>query len=390
MLDIMTMRIALGTVSILVTVLFFMGVYRPTRSTFAGWWTVGLLCSGGSTSLLMLNGTSAQVVTNPAANVLSVLGTTCVWFATRSLRGGGLPQWLMPVAAAAIVAVSALDQPATNAWAGNGVLFAYMAVMFVLGSVELWRSWRSRRVSEGPVRSTEALVALLVAALAASVLAVFYSLRTVLFLTVGKDSGLFETLVGTGTTTAILLLTLVAVTFSASTIGWDQQTRVLRRRAVSDDLTGLLGRSEFLTWTDTALSQSSPGVSLVVADLDHFKRINDEHGHAAGDTALLAFADALRDVVGEGEFAGRLGGEEFALLLRDAPERATSRLESLAHALAQRSRTADVPLPTASFGIAAATQGDTLTALFERADQAMYQAKAEGRDRVVVYAEPAL
>lgn len=388
MLDIDTMRVVLGTVSILVTVLFYLGVYRPTRSAFAGWWTVALLCSGASTSLLMLNHTAAQVVANPTSNTLSVVGSTCVWFATRSLRGRALPVWLMPASAVAIVALSAVDHPSTNIWAGNGALFAFMAAMFLLGAAELWLSLRGRRAAEGALRSTEARVALLVSALAASVLAVFYTLRVTLFVAVGPDSGVFAAVVGTGTTTAILLLTLVAVTFSASTIGWDQQTRVLRRRAVSDDLTGLLGRSEFMSQVTRALSETSTGVSLVVADLDHFKRINDEHGHAAGDTALLAFADEIRRMLGDGEFAGRLGGEEFALLLADPPARATTRLEALAASLAQRSTSSTAPLPTVSFGVALGVRGDLLTELFENADQAMYRAKALGRDRVVTYAAP--
>ena len=388
MLDIDTMRVVLGSVSILVTILFFLGVYRPTRSTFAGWWTVGLLCSGASTSLLMLNGTAAQVVANPTSNVASVIGSTCVWFATRSLRGEPLPLWLMPVAATGMVGVSALDHPSTNAWAGNSVLFTYMATMFVLGSYELWTCWRGRRVSERADRSSEARTALVVSALAATVLALFYSLRAVLFVAVGPESSLFDALVGTGNTTGILLLTLVAVTFSASTIGWDQQTWALRRRAVSDDLTGLLGRSEFLVRTEAAVADSGVVISLVVGDLDHFKQINDEHGHAAGDAALLMFADALRGVAAEDEYAGRLGGEEFALLLRDSPEQASARLRALSASLAQRTQAAAVPVPTVSFGVAPATRGDSLSTIFERADQAMYQAKAQGRDRVVVYASP--
>lgn len=382
------MRVVLGTVSILVTVLFYLGVYRPTRSAFAGWWTVGLLCAGASTSLLMLNGTAAQVVANPASSLLSVVGSTCVWFATRSLRGRALPVWLMPTAAVAMLALAIVDEPSSNIWAGNAALFSFMAVMFLLGAVELWLSLRGRRMADGVQRSTEARVALLVSALAASVLAGFYVLRAVLFLTVGPETGVFETAVGSATTTAILLLTLVAVTFSASTIGWDQQTRVLRQRAVSDDLTGLLGRSEFMSRVNGALKETTQGLSLVVADLDHFKRINDEHGHAAGDTALLVFADALREMLRDGEFAGRMGGEEFALLLTDTPDRATTRLEALAAALAGQASHVAAPLPTVSFGVALGTRGVPLTELFERADQAMYRAKALGRDRVVTYAAP--
>jgi len=382
--DIETLRVVLGAVSLMVLVLFYLGVYRPTRSPFAGWWTLALLCSGLSSALLLMNGTPAQAFANPSSTVLSAAGVTCTWFATRSLRRDDLPLWVLPVGAGAVGALALLGGPGDDIWAGDGALFVFMAGMFVASATEVWIAWIARRREIG--MGGEARVALLVSALAASVLGAFYAVRATLFLMEGPASALFDAVAGSGVTTGILLLCMVAVTFSASAIGWDQRTHDLRRRAISDDLTGLLGRSEFLTWAETALAQSPAGVSLVVADLDHFKEINDEHGHAAGDVALLEFADVMRGAVDEGEFAGRLGGEEFALLLRDAPEVVVERLESLAVAFAARSVLHDTPLPTASFGVAAGTRGDSLTQVFENADRAMYQAKAQGRDCVVTYA----
>jgi diguanylate cyclase (GGDEF)-like protein len=388
-LDIVTMRVALGGVSILVTILFYLGVYRPTRSEFAGWWTIGLLCSGGSATLLMLNGTAAQAIANPASSVLSAIGATCVWFATRSLRGGRSPVWLLPVSAAAIAVFAALGNPATNTWAGNGPLFGYMAAMFIFGSIEMWRCWLDRRTDNGEARSTEAQVALLVSALAASTLAVLYTLRVILFATIGHEHPTFQTLVGTGVTTAVLLLTLVAVTFSASTIGWDQSTRALRRRAISDDLTGLLGRSEF--WKRAGAIVSRRGVRvgdvtvLVLADLDHFKTVNDQYGHAAGDEAIRAFARHLRAHLGRRELAGRLGGEEFALMLVvTTVEDAEHRVAQIARSFAHEQNAFDFPLPTVSFGLAAADIETTVDALFESADAALYQAKDNGRAQTVV------
>ncbi|WP_297081015.1 diguanylate cyclase [uncultured Demequina sp.] len=383
MFDIETMRLMLGAVSLMVLVLFYLGVYRPTRSAFAGWWTLALLCSGLSSTFLLMNGTIVQGLANPASSVASAVGVTCTWFATRSLRRSTVPIWVLPAGAALVLALAALGDPAENIWAGDGILFIYMAAMLGAAATEVWATWHEHRRELGS--GGEARVALLVSALAATVLCGFYVERAALFLAVGPESALFQTLAGTGATSAILLLCLVAVTFSASALGWDQRTHDLRRRAISDDLTGLLGRSEFLAWAETAVTDSPAGVSLVVADLDHFKQINDVHGHAAGDLALREFADVLREAVGVGEFAGRLGGEEFALLLRDAPERASERLDDLAAAFAARAASFETPLPTVSFGVAAGEHGETLTDVFEHADKAMYQAKADGRDRVVAY-----
>lgn len=383
------MRTVLGLVALTVFVLFYFGVYRPTRSSFSGWWTLSLLFVGASSSLLTFNGSDLQVVMLPASNVLAALCVTCIWFATRSLRRARLPRWLLAVAPIAILVPTVLDDPANNVWPGYGALFLYMAVMFVAASAETWRAWAARRARQGPAANNEAIVGLLVIALAGTVLGAFYVLRTVMHLAVGPESEAFATTAGSGPENAILLVSLVAVTFSVSAVGWDQQTQELRRRVREDDLTGLLGRTEFHVQSERACARArSRGARAhaVVADLDHFKEINDAHGHAAGDVALVAFAAVLRDELGRGEFAGRMGGEEFAAVLLDVDSaQAVARLDAIGRAFAARSSGVDFALPTVSFGLADLTDGATAAEIFERADLALYRAKAEGRDRVVEY-----
>lgn len=388
MLDIETLRVTLGAVSLLVLVLFYLGVFRPTRSAFSGWWTLALLSSGTGTLLLLLNGTPVQVIASPIQSVASVIGATCVWFATRSLRGQRLPLWLLPLCSAGILAVAMLQNPGVNIWAGDGPLFAYMAAMFLAASLEMWRSWRGRRGERDRRSTAEASVALLVSALAASTLAGFYLLRVTLYFVVGPESPVFERFVGTGATSAILLLCLVAVTFSVSAIGWDQQTRALRRRAMEDDLTGLLGRAEF--WARA--EETMPGAGrdalarpmLVLADLDHFKAVNDRFGHAAGDEAIIEFAGVLRSALRPGEIAGRLGGEEFGIVLDDADGGVASRIEGLAAAFARRTDVVEFALPTVSFGLATHVDADGLDDMFRSADAALYRAKSNGRNQAVM------
>lgn len=389
MLDNETMRIALGGVSLTVLVLFYLGVYRPTRSSFSGWWSVSLLCAGSSTTLLLLNDSALQVVANPVSTVLSVVGVTCVWFATRSLRRRRLPLWVLAVSPALILIPSLLQNPGDNIWAGNGALFTYMGAMFAAGSLEVWLAWHARRTRTDYEPNGEAVVALLVSAIASSALGAFYLLRSVLYFVVGPDSPTFETIVGTGPTTGMLLISLVAVTFSVSAVGWDQQTQELRTRAMQDDLTGLLGRTEFRLQAERAFDDArTTGVLalLVMADLDHFKAVNDAHGHAAGDRALLTFAATVKDSLEPGELAGRLGGEEFGLVLLDVDSAgAVARLEAMSSAFAARSDAHDFDLPTVSYGIAGLADGDSAAEIFERADIALYRAKADGRDRAVAY-----
>jgi len=127
-------------------------------------------------------------------------------------------------------------------------------------------------------------------------------------------------------------------------------------------------------------------LSVTVADLDHFKEVNDECGHVVGDTVLRAASERLRSVLRSYDFIGRYGGEEFLIVLPacDAP---------LAIAIAERARQAlsSPPLKvdtrslsiTASLGVACSTRGNTDPAvLIHAADQALYRAKAAGRNRV--------
>ncbi|WP_062132328.1 GGDEF domain-containing protein [Demequina aestuarii] len=391
MLDDETMRIALGAVSLVVLLLFYLGVYRPTRSSFSGWWTLSLLSAGTSSTLLLFNHGELQLVVTSGSMALAAVGATCVWFATRSLRRERLPLWLLGVAPVAILVSAIGYEPDGDTWVDHGLLSLYMAVMFVATAVEMWMAWRVRRAMAEHALNREALVALLVIAIAGSVLAAFYVLRTVMNVIVGPGSDAFQLTVGSSAEDALLLVFLVAVTFSVSAIGWDEQAHDLRSRAMHDDLTGLLGRTEFRAQAKLALAggdSSDDRALLVVADLDHFKDINDTHGHAAGDRALVTFATVLTDHLRPGECAGRLGGEEFGMVLLDVDDAgALVRLRAISDDFAARTSGVDFPLPTVSYGFARLRDGDAVDQVFEEADQAMYVAKAEGRDRAVRYTE---
>lgn len=166
------------------------------------------------------------------------------------------------------------------------------------------------------------------------------------------------------------------------------QVRELSRR---DSLTGLWNRGYLaeLMEREVALAQrNKQPLSLVVADLDLFKNINDKHGHAAGDHALLHAAKTLRSSIREMDHLGRYGGEEFVLVLPNCDlENARLTAERCRQALTAElvdTGKAQVRL-SASFGVACicASEIDS-DDLFRRADQALYQAKEQGRNQVVV------
>jgi diguanylate cyclase (GGDEF)-like protein len=164
---------------------------------------------------------------------------------------------------------------------------------------------------------------------------------------------------------------------------------VVQRQAITDELTGLVNRRRFLAALEAEVVRArrlGGPLTVVLADLDDFKPINDRFGHHAGDAVLVGFADVIRDHVRDVDVAGRLGGEEFALLLPETDlDGAQSGAERLRRSLAER----DLPLTdghvervTASFGVAQLGAGQSGDELLRAADAALYRAKAEGKNRV--------
>ncbi|MFC4454953.1 GGDEF domain-containing protein [Deinococcus sonorensis] len=151
-----------------------------------------------------------------------------------------------------------------------------------------------------------------------------------------------------------------------------------------DSLTGTLGRAAIQEALQDGLAYAEQGrgpLSLVVCDLDNFKTINDRHGHNIGDEVLRLAARRLRRNLGRNDQMGRWGGEEFLVVLPGV-----SKTDALAIAERLRREIAAAPLAglnvTVSLGVSAWRLGDTVSTIFERADQAMYEAKAAGRNLV--------
>lgn len=163
--------------------------------------------------------------------------------------------------------------------------------------------------------------------------------------------------------------------------------RLLRQRAETDGLTGVLLRNRFLELGREALQEAhgqQQPVAMLFLDADHFKRINDDYGHAAGDAALVALAARLRTQGRKDDLIGRIGGEEFAMLLPGVDHvQALARAEQLR--LAVRASHHPGGNLSASIGVASCAAGcsGSIESLLARADQAMRQAKSDGRDRVV-------
>jgi diguanylate cyclase (GGDEF)-like protein len=160
-------------------------------------------------------------------------------------------------------------------------------------------------------------------------------------------------------------------------VNLDELTRIANRRSLMQQLEQERGRSE----------RTGSAFCVALMDLDHFKQVNDRHGHGAGDEVLRRYARAVQRTMRETDIFGRYGGEEFLLILTATPPAgARVPLERIAAALAAADWPAIAPglRVTQSAGVAGFRRGESVSALLRRADEALYAAKAAGRDRFVV------
>jgi diguanylate cyclase (GGDEF)-like protein/PAS domain S-box-containing protein/putative nucleotidyltransferase with HDIG domain len=175
---------------------------------------------------------------------------------------------------------------------------------------------------------------------------------------------------------------------ASNQITLEQRVQSLHELATRDPLTQVANRAEFdrlmASYVESHLQRRIP-CSLILCDIDHFKRINDTYGHQAGDDVLITFAALLRRHCRSGDLVARYGGEEFVMLCADCDNAtATRKAEEL------RAEIAEFPMSalegrsiSASFGVTEVQSGDTPETMLRRSDRALYQAKSNGRNTVV-------
>jgi len=206
---------------------------------------------------------------------------------------------------------------------------------------------------------------------------------------------------------AMIVLVLAGSTFIAIRLQRIRQRLMQQKRALTralerighlathDELTGLVNRrrmSELMHAEWQRCERNARPLVLALLDLDHFKHINDTHGHAVGDQVLQRFARTVQAALRSTDVLARWGGEEFVLMLYDTdPDHARPlldrvRLRVQAQSIAAATQTVRA---TVSVGLAAGEPGESVEHILERADAALYLAKARGRNRVVQHGEPA-
>ncbi len=312
---------------------------------------------------------------------------------------------LLVGAAATEVMLAAPGLQVREPWVGHGAAVVFVALAIVAGRVSLRHYRRAALLN---ITASIVLVSVFIAGTTGvggievfylwPLLGAAYLLRRRevvgygLFAAAGYGVALSVRAEGAFPTGQYLLYltasTVVVATVRALSEHLHQLIRTLRTSSATDPLTGLLNRRSFdrrfLAAVVDAQREGLP-LTVMLLDLDHFKQVNDEHGHAVGDRALVRFAELLLSQSRASDLVARVGGEEFAVVLPGATlAQAVRRAEQFANAW-RVDRSVDGLALTVSIGVAGlARPEDTPGTLLMRADAGVYRAKAEGRDRVVL------
>jgi diguanylate cyclase (GGDEF)-like protein len=184
------------------------------------------------------------------------------------------------------------------------------------------------------------------------------------------------------------LVVVLAALLATLALHHNRNSRRLQKLALTDELTGVPNRRSVLSMLPEKLGNPARSTAVLIVDVDHFKRINDGFGHATGDRILKLVADRLGAALREPEFFGRIGGEEFLVVVPGADlATAQNRAEALRLEVSHCDIAALVPelaSITVSIGIAISRPDDNTRTILQRADGALYRAKAAGRNRVHV------
>ncbi|CAI8907594.1 GGDEF domain-containing protein [Pseudomonas donghuensis] len=354
---------------------------RGVREQTLGYLGGMLLLAACGVTLISLRGMAPDFIALVLGNVILLLGAALNWTAMRVFTGRPphLPGMLAGAAAWLLWGL----MPGFYTDLGLRVT-VYSMLVAAYGSLSIIELWRSRRQFE---------VAYLPALMLMLVHTGFYCVRSVADHGVSLDQAIASNGHGTGFFSFMLFESMLyAIGIAYVTLAMVRERTELKFKAAAyaDPLTGVGNRRAFMSCGEKLLADCArrgEPVSLLLCDLDHFKRLNDTHGHQTGDQALIAFAQVTSNSVRQEDVFARIGGEEFACLLANTDAQT-------ARQVAQRICDSFYVVPmlepgflSVSIGIVGASgPGEhDLSRLLSKADNALYAAKRQGRNRVHLY-----
>jgi diguanylate cyclase (GGDEF)-like protein len=375
-LDVPTLFIVSTCVVALLGLFLFFAWIQDRNIRALAWWGAGYLIGGFAVALWMLDAAVSPPLPYGLSNALLFVACGMIWNGARVFHGRQLRPFAL--SAGAFTWLIACQFSAFTQSGGNRVILSSIIVSAYtfFTAKELWRERREAWRSRWP--------AILVPLLHGLVF------LPPIPLAVMRPAEQGASLLSSGWMAVFTLETLlyaVGAAFIVLIKVKDRVEHIHKTAAVTDPLTGLLNRRGFLERAEALIGRKSAQHwrgTVLMFDLDHFKSINDGHGHAVGDEALRVFGTTIKANMRANDIIGRIGGEEFAALLSSTPAEATAVAERVRAAFA----IAGVEIcgrhlgATVSIGAAGARMpGCDIYTLLARADAALYRAKANGRNR---------
>lgn len=380
-LDLTSILLVSQIVSVACGLMFALDARRE-RTGFGFWFACAFLSAPvASVFYLLPRVDGSWTWADPVGNALSTFAISLTWIGARAVNGRSLP-YSIAIAVPAVIALAVLlTRSPAGPWTGALPFFLSFAGFAVMAAVEFWR---------GGLEDEHRLRQSTILAIICAINAVWYLARAVGLVTLGADSWFFRHALGPEVTAVLVLVLIVVASINLVAITRERALRQTAAYAAQDSLTGLLNRREFIRRVEQLSERREAGAgscALLLFDLDHFKAVNDTHGHLVGDEVLKAFARIARAALRRHDLLCRYGGEEFAALLPDvAPDEAFAIAERIRLALESNSEgVLGRVKPTTSIGIAMCGTPDIpLFALMEQADHALYRSKNEGRNRTSI------
>ena len=361
-------------------VLFLLFWLKNRQETWFAWWSATFFLGDGATALFMLRGFGAELPSIGLGNVALIAAFACTWQGARAFDGRP-PLWLA-VFATPLVWLAACLVPGFMDNVAARVVFSSLLIAPLVGltAFEFWRGRAEALPARWPIIVLFASFSL------------FFVLRVPLVNLLPFPFGALPMRPGwVGAFNLVMFFHTVLITVLIVAMSKERLELEQRTKAQTDPLTGALNRRAFMTRgarLALRLQIEQEPLCLLFLDLDHFKSLNDRYGHSGGDDVLTSFVRVVHDNIRPTDFLFRIGGEEFCCLLpyTDIGQ---------AHQVAERIRhkfevaaveTAGKPIKaTVSIGVASTEAfGHDVDTLMRRADMAVYAAKRQGRNRVVV------
>jgi diguanylate cyclase (GGDEF)-like protein len=350
---------------------FLLFAWMQERIQALAWWGMAYLIGGFSGALWRLDSIVSPPLPSGLPDVLLFIAVGMIWSAARLFHGREVRWGAMCFGAAvwlgACLSPIGPDTPAERIMLSSSIVAIYTFMI----AAELWRERRKSLIRRWP--------ALFVPMLHGAV-----------FLFPVALAGLGVRSLATGWVAVFaieVVLYVVGAAFIVLVLAKDRTVHRYKTAAETDPLTSLLNRRGFFEAAATLMAgnkKSAAPVSMLAFDLDHFKSVNDQHGHKMGDTMLGLFAKVVRKTMRADDVIGRIGGEEFIAILSGtlgdacvAAERVRSAFETATVAPGSP----QIPA-TVSIGVACGLPDVSIDILIARADAALYRAKANGRNRV--------